>query len=64
MPLASPTASEPTLPQAHGMTTRSQNQIFKPTTFMDGRIRNLPPQTLTALLQGHEVEQTSYTQAS
>jgi hypothetical protein len=46
------------------MTTQSHNQIFKPTTFTDGKIRYPPSQALTALLQEYEVEPTCYTQAS
>jgi len=46
------------------MITRSQNQIFKPTTFKDGRVRYPPPQALTALLHGQEAEPTCYSQAS
>jgi hypothetical protein len=44
--------------------TQSKNRIFKPTTFTDGKIRYPTPQALTALLQGHELEPTYYTQAS
>jgi len=63
--LASPTAFEPPPPsRVHGMITRSHNQIFKPTTFTDGRVRYSPPQALTALLHGQEAEPTCYTQAS
>jgi hypothetical protein len=63
--LATPTASEPPPPsRVHGMITRSQNQIFKPTTFTDGRVRYPPPQALTTLLHGQEAEPTYYTQAS
>jgi len=46
------------------MTTQSQNQIFKPTQFTDGRIRYPTPQALTASLQSKEIEPTCYTQAS
>jgi len=46
------------------MTTQSQNQIFKPTQFADGRIRYPTPPALMASLQSQEVEPTCYTQAS
>jgi len=63
--LASSTASEPPPPsRVHGMITRSHNQIFKPTTFTDGRVRYPPPQAFTALLHGQEDEPTCYTQES
>jgi len=46
------------------MTTRSQNNIFKPSILTDGRIKYPTPKALTASLALHEVEPTCFTQAS
>jgi len=56
--------NQPPPSRVHGMTTRSQNHIFIPTQFTDGRIRYPTPQALTVSLHNHEVEPTCYTQAS
>jgi hypothetical protein len=56
--------NQPPPSRVHGMTTQSQNQIFKPTQFADGRIRYPTPPALMASLQSQEVEPTCYTLAS
>jgi hypothetical protein len=48
--------------RVHDMTTRSQNMIFKPSKFTDGRVR-YPPQALTASIASNE-EPTCLSQAS
>jgi hypothetical protein len=50
--------------RVHGMTTRSQNLIFKPSKFTDGRIKYPLPQALTASIALHEKEPTCFSQAS
>jgi hypothetical protein len=65
IPLNSPIDSEPPHPpRVHAMTTRSQNNIFKPSILTDGRIKYPTPKALTASLALHEVEPTCFTQAS
>jgi len=46
------------------MTTRSQNQIYKPYTFTDGRVKYPPPQALIASIAAHEDEPTCFSQAT
>jgi hypothetical protein len=46
------------------MTTRSQNLIFKPLKFTDGRIKYPLPQALTASIALHEEDLTCFSQAS
>jgi hypothetical protein len=46
------------------MTTRSQNLIFKPSKFTDGRIKYPLPQALTASIALHEEEPTCVSQAN
>jgi hypothetical protein len=36
------------------MTTRSQNQIYKPYTFTDGRVKYPPPRALIASIAANE----------
>jgi hypothetical protein len=51
IPLVSQTDSESTAPtRVHAMTTRSQNLIFKPSKFNDGRVKYPTPQALMASL--------------
>jgi hypothetical protein len=50
--------------RVHGMTTRSQNQIYKPYTFTDGRVKYPPPQALIASIAANEDEPTCFSQAS
>jgi hypothetical protein len=65
IPLVSPTEPKSAPPiRVHGMTTRSQNMIFTPLNFIDGRIKCPTCQALTASLALHEDEPTCFTQAS
>jgi hypothetical protein len=50
--------------RVHGMTTRSQNLIFKPSKFTDGRIKYPLPQAFTASIALHEEEPTCFSQAN
>jgi hypothetical protein len=50
--------------QVHGITTRSQNQIYKPYTFTDARVKYPPPQALIAYIAANKDEPTCFSQAS
>jgi hypothetical protein len=50
-------------PRVHPMTTRSQNQIYKPKSFSDGTVRYPAPTALTASLSKSEVEPTCFSSA-
>jgi len=68
---SSPSQSEPASPaplripptRVHDMTTWSQNMVFKPSKFTDGRVR-YPPQALMASIASNEEEPTCFSQAS
>jgi hypothetical protein len=50
--------------RVYGMTTQSQNMIYKSHKFIDGMVKYPPPQALTASIATHEDEPTCFSQAS